>query len=303
MRARNQTGALSKMAYSHGMLCKIAGWLQAGAIPPLKSGDRVVDLGSQMINAGTPHADVAAFIRQFKPSFDERELSNRFPRHEAYYCYAKEVWELAGFNYLSLDVTEAPGSRVFDLNFGEVPPEDKGSAQLVINLGTTEHVANQLNCFRAVHDLMAVGGIAIHSVPFAGMLNHGLINYHPKFFFSLIVNNRYRLRSVDVSPPSTHAALGIGNTIFDGDRPHANLPGADEWYQTTMASGVITLVIERQGDEIFVPPVDFASGYFGDFPSGDLARLMNEIPHNAWADAYKRGVTPSQATSIVGKAQ
>lgn len=282
------------MAYSHGMFRKITGWLEAGAIPPLKFGDRIVDLGSQMINAGTPHTEVAMFVRQFNPSFDEGELSGRFPRHEAYYCYAKEIWELAGFNYLSYDITEAPGSRVFDLNFGEVPTEDKKTSKLVVNLGTTEHVANQLNCFRAVHDLMAVGGVALHSVPFAGMLNHGLINYHPKFFFSLIVNNRYRLRAVDVSPPSTHESLGVGNTIFDGDRPHPNLPGSDEWRHTTMASGVITLVLERQHDDAFVPPVDFASGYFGDFPSGDLTRLISEMPHNAWADAYRRGVTPSQ---------
>ena len=103
------------------------------------------------------------------------------------------------------------------------------------------------------------------------MLNYSLFNYHPKFFFSLIVNNRYRLRHVEFGGPSVHAALGPGNTIYDGDylvgRP--NLPGSDAWSDTKLYSGLITLVVERRFPDAFVPPVDFAGGYFGDISGGD----------------------------------
>src|SRR5215470_10744023 len=113
------------MAYSEGMFRKIATWVDAGVFPSIRARDRVVDLGSQMVNAGTSHASIADFIRRFNPSFDATELPRRFPVHDAYYCYVKQLWELAGLQYFSYDVTEAPGCRLFDLNFGEVPVEDR----------------------------------------------------------------------------------------------------------------------------------------------------------------------------------
>lgn len=179
------------MAYGLSMLGQIEVWIADGAIPHLNAGDLVVDLGSQMINADTPHTGVAKFIRTFDPGFDEELLSSRFPSTPHYYAYMGEVWALAGLDYFSYDIPEAPRSRVFDLNFHDVSQRDCGAASLVLNIGTTEHIINQFNCFKVVHDLLRVGGVAIHQVPFAGMLNHCLFNYQPKFFVSLIINNGY----------------------------------------------------------------------------------------------------------------
>jgi hypothetical protein len=55
-------------------------------------------------------------------------------------------------------------------------------------------------------------------------------------------------------------------------------------------------VIEGRYPDAFVPPVDFARGYFGDIPAGDLSVLVgvDDLPASAWADAYRRGVTPTQ---------
>ena len=67
---------------------------------------------------------------------------------------------------------------------------------------------------------------------------------------------------------------------------------------------MIDLVIERVFPDEFVPPVDFAKGYFDDMPMGDLSLLIgtDNLPHNAWADAYRRSTTPSQKTkSATGK--
>ena len=208
------------------------------------------------------------------------------------------MWRRCGLDYLSYDVTQAPYSKVFDLNFHTVPDEDLQSAAILTNIGTTEHVANQLNAFRTVHDLLKVGGVAIHSVPFTGMLNHSLINYHPKFFFSLIINNRYKLRDVEFSGPSRHESLGVGNIVYDGDYlATANkVLGSESWSNTPLYAGMINLVIERVFPDQFVPPVDFARGYFGDMPVGDLSLLVgaDKLPQSAWADAYRRATTPSQ---------
>jgi len=130
------------------------------------------------------------------------------------------------------------------------------------------------------------------------MFNHSFFNYHPKFFFSLIVNNRYRLRHVEFRGPGLHAAWDPGSTIFDGDYlpKHRKLPGTEAWSEITLHSGVIYLAIERRYPDAFVPPVDFARGYFGDIPTGDLSVLVgiDGLPASAWADAYRRGVTPTQ---------
>lgn len=290
------------MAYSEELLNKLDAWLDNGTVPHLNPGDRVVELGSQMINAGTPHAAVAAIIKKLNPSYDESELSRQFPVHPAYYAYTAEMWMRCGMGYFSYDLTEAPHSRVFDLNFGNVPTQDCGQAKIVTNIGTSEHVANQLNVFKIAHDLMAVGGVSIHTVPFTGWLNHGLFNYHPKFFFSLIVNNRYRLMHVDYSPPARYGTYGDNHDMFDGDSlpVHANVSGSQEWAGAHLPSGMLNLVIQRRTADEFVPPVDFAKGYFGDFAAGDLSALLkqDELPRSAWAEAYLKKTTPSQKTLI-----
>jgi hypothetical protein len=283
------------MAYSLGLIGQLAEWIDAGIVPHLEQGDRIIELGDQMLNAGTPPDPIITFIRKFRPDFDAGEIAAGLPVNSFGVTYAYEMWRRCGLDYLSYDVTEAPFSKVFDLNFHRVPNEDRQTAMIVTNIGTTEHVANQLNAFHSIHDLLKVGGVAIHSVPFAGMLNHSFFNYHPKFFFSLIVNNRYKLREVVFNLPSS---LGPDNNVYDGDylTSAATLHGSQWWAGIPLYSGVVNLVIERLYPDDFVPPVDFASGYFDDIPTGDLSRLVgvNQLPHNAWADAYRRSTTPSQ---------
>jgi hypothetical protein len=286
------------MAYSKELVAQVARWLELGIIPMPKSGDRIVELGDQELNAGMPLNVVIDLIKTIKSDFDAGEIAAELPTNQFGSVYAYEMWRRCGLNYLSYDITEAPFSRVFDLNFHAVPAEDRQTATILTNIGTTEHVANQLNAFQTVHDLLKIGGVAIHSVPFAGMLNHSLFNYHPKFFFSLVVNNRYRLLDVQFLGPSRHDDLGVGNTVYDGDYliSSPNLQGSENWARTPLCSGVINLAIERVFPDDFVPPIDFASGYFGDIPTGDLSALVKsaKLPHNAWADAYRRATTPSQ---------
>jgi hypothetical protein len=220
------------MAYSLGLIAQLAEWLDAGIIPPLTPGDRIVELGDQMLNADTPPGPIIEFIKKFKPHDDCTEIAASLPVNSFGVTYAYEMWRRCGLDYLSYDVTEAPHSKVFDLNFHAVPEEDRRTAMIVTNIGTTEHVANQLNAFQTIHDLLKTGGIAIHSVPFTGMLNHSFFNYHPKFFFSLIVNNRYRLRHVIFNPP-----LQLGSAdrnVYDGDylQQGANLHGSQCWAET-----------------------------------------------------------------------
>jgi hypothetical protein len=105
---------------------------------------------------------------------------------------ARLFWEWLGFDYASIDINGSPDSIPLDLNFDSVPAEALGKYPLVTNCGTTEHVANQLNAFKIIHDLTTPGGVMVHELPTQGSFNHGLINYNFKFFWKLARSNEYK---------------------------------------------------------------------------------------------------------------
>jgi hypothetical protein len=106
--------------------------------------------------------------------------------------FAREFWISLGFEYTAIDVDGSPGSIPLDLNYDQIRNDLRNKFGLVTNFGTTEHVCNQLNAFKIIHDLTAPGGTMMHHLPAGGMLNHGLVNYTPKFFWSLARSNGYK---------------------------------------------------------------------------------------------------------------
>ena len=106
---------------------------------------------------------------------------------------ARLLYEGLGLNYNCIDVDGRSDSIVLDLNFDQIPEDHCNRYGLVTNFGTTEHLLNQLNAFKATHDLAEVGGIMLHGVPFMGYLDHGFFSYHPNFFYSLAKYNSYEI--------------------------------------------------------------------------------------------------------------
>src|SRR4051812_37254305 len=113
---------------------------------------------------------------------------------------ARDFWHWLGFEYASIDIDGSPGSIALDLNYDEAPAETLGQYDLVTNFGTTEHIANQLNAFKVIHELTAPGGLMLHHLPAQGMFNHGLLNYNPKFFWMLMRSNGYKFVYADFNP-------------------------------------------------------------------------------------------------------
>lgn len=122
---------------------------------------------------------------------------------------ARDFYQWLGFEYSAIDIDGTPGSVPLDLNFDEAPATHRRSYHLVTNCGTTEHLANQLNAFKVIHDLCAVDGVMVHELPFQGYMNHGLINYNPKFFWMLARSNGYETILMDFS------AGGMGYDVPD----------------------------------------------------------------------------------------
>jgi len=103
-------------------------------------------------------------------------------------------WRSLGLDYAALDYNGHLDSFALDLNREQVPEQMRGTFDLVVNAGTTEHVANQDNAFRVIHDLARKDGVMYHHVPVSGDPYHGLISYSPKFFHQLYKQNDYQQR-------------------------------------------------------------------------------------------------------------
>jgi hypothetical protein len=166
---------------------------------------------------------------------------------------ARELWTWLGFSYASIDIDGTPGSIPLDLNFSDVPSELVGKHHLVTNFGTTEHVANQANAFKIVHDLTAPGGVMMHTLPAQGAFNHGLINYNPKFFWALARANDYRWLYFDFT--SDAVAHPMPDNLVEAVRPFR--PAIE---QTAAAYRVadcsLWVALQKRDDAPFAAPSD-----------------------------------------------
>lgn len=178
---------------------------------------------------------------------------------------ARDFWRWLGFDYAAIDVDGNPDSIPLDLNYDVAPAEMRGKYDLLTNFGTTEHIANQLNAFKVIHDLTAPGGIMIHSLPAQGMLNHGLVNYNLKFFSMLARSNGYRFLHVRFSQGSGHYQMPSDMADFvDSIKLMPDVGAEDDWEGSArdlrVCDAGILVIWEKPFDIPFVPPIDVPSG-------------------------------------------
>lgn len=171
--------------------------------------------------------------------------------------FARDMWHWLGFGYASIDIDGSPGSIPLDLNFDSIPDEHVGKYQIVTNLGTTEHVANQLNAFKIIHDLTAPGGVMIHHLPAQGMMNHGLVNYNPKFFWMLARSNGYKwvYMNFAIAETSYPVPQNVADYVVMSE-PDARA----RMDRSVVADGGIHVAMQKNFDIDFVAPLDVPTG-------------------------------------------
>jgi hypothetical protein len=252
------------MGFSRHDLTILAEMKQRSLIP---DSGRVVEVGAQQLT--NSFLEARAEIAEFGKLFGVAEpITLRAPAPvyhtgggieilDAIAPPSRDFWEWLGFQYSAIDIDGSPGAIPLDLNFDAAPAEMRGRHDLVTNYGTTEHVVNQLNAFRMIHDLTAVGGLMIHNLPSHGMLTHGLINYTPKFFWMLARSNNYKFRLMDywMEPCGQPLLPEIVDFIAQFrseirarlDACRSNDAGID-------------VVLQKIVDIPFVPPIDVPTG-------------------------------------------
>ncbi|MGJ4950627.1 hypothetical protein [Bradyrhizobium sp. HKCCYLS20291] len=161
----------------------------------LKPGYRLLDIGSSFLHELTVEDArqlVIAFGGQDLQQGVAEDLSERsYLRPGRDMLYLSELLGHTTIDYVSYDVCPGHKTQVFDLNREDVSGDQRGTFNVALNFGTSEHIINQVNLFKVMHDALNVGGVSVHQNPSIGSVNHGYFCYHPRFFDDLQLANGY----------------------------------------------------------------------------------------------------------------
>jgi len=158
----------------------------------LTGANRMLELGSQVLVCRENQQAVLDVLMAFGVApLDLNEV-----RRLAHGAPARELMEVLGFEYSCVDLNGEHNAYTWDLNFDACPPEHRARYQFVTNHGTSEHVFNQYNLFKMMHDLTQEGGLMLHAVPFLSYVDHGYFNYQPNLFIDLARANGYELLGI-----------------------------------------------------------------------------------------------------------
>jgi hypothetical protein len=209
----------------------------------------VCDIGATETQFHGHVEPVRSFLEAFGGSL---ELSGETVEKLAEKGYANELWRACGIEYLAIDTSLETPTLNLDLNFDAVPPDHRGRYQLITNFGTTEHVCNQLNAMKVIHDLCAPGGKIYHVVPFSGYQNHGFFRYNAKFFWKLCRSNAYDYRDLTVELAETseplHPDIMVNMERFGHDLARIA--------HFSTVEGVLRVLLRKPDDRPFRPPFD-----------------------------------------------
>src|SRR6516162_2103869 len=107
----------------------------------------VMELGAQ--NVWCPQSElVKALFKAFGKPEPSAAMLNRFANWKG---SGLELYTALGFNYRCVD-------------FDPCPPEHVGKYGFVTNHATSEHILNQYNVFKVMHDSTKPGGYMLHAV-------------------------------------------------------------------------------------------------------------------------------------------
>lgn len=228
---------------------------------------KVLDIGSQNLLAA-PAEDIVEFVENHDPKIkpDElRDLAKSFSErskfaHPDTTLYLGEVLDLTSIEYLSLDIYHGHRTRILDLNFEAAPAAYLEAFDVVLNFGTTEHIFNQFNSFKMIHDTTKPGGFMFHQVPALGYIDHGYFMYSPRTFTELAQVNGYALLDMWFTGPQGYAklfdAVAYQPSIRDPKRIDSD---ATKWEQTTIPNSVINVLFKKEKSAPFRISVDSGS--------------------------------------------
>jgi hypothetical protein len=146
--------------------------------------------------------------------------------------------------YVAVDLEPKPPHVIKqDLNL----PFDLGQRfDLCINNGTSEHLFNQSNFFKAMHDHTRAGGLMMHWTPCIGWIGHGLYNVQPGFFYDLALANDYEMLL---------AYLATERHLYDFDPD--KITDAMLEQQPDLKNSLLCVLMRKPGEAAFKLPLQW----------------------------------------------
>jgi len=221
------------MGYGGTALLRLAELRKSGVMGRIK---RVMDVGAQATSAS------ADYVRPFVEAFSPRKPTNAEVDTLVSKVYARHVWEFCDIEYKCIDLGAELECIHLDLNFDSLPSKFANQFDLVTNCGTTEHVVNQLNSYKLIHEMTKPGGFMFHDVPWTGMNTHGFFNYKPTFFSNLVARNNYNW-----------IGMWLRKQGSTQDIP-ATMPLKDFAHQFAQDDGMILNIFQKRDDKPFAVP-------------------------------------------------
>lgn len=143
-------------------------------------------------------AEPAQFIRDLnlKKGFSVCELGDQWVTYiKPERVLAANFFRSLGCgHYVSIDAN-GRGSCAFDLN--RPIPEPIGQFDLVTDFGTGEHIFNQAQVWKTVHQLTKPKGYIAFDRPFQGYPEHCFYNTHETLFRDLAAANGYEIMRLE----------------------------------------------------------------------------------------------------------
>ena len=104
--------------------------------------------------------------------------------------HSASVLEMLGFDeVVAMDASDFEGAEItLDLNQEDTPKDLVGTADLVLEAGTLEHLVR----------IVKTGGRILHTSPASNFIDHGFYSFSPTFFFDFYRQNGFRLETLEV---------------------------------------------------------------------------------------------------------
>ena len=145
-------------------------------------------------------------------------------------------------SYTAIDLDQGPRRFCLDLNDQNLSLHRQFDC--VINNGTSEHIFDQANVFRVIHNHTRPGGIMFHWIPCLGWIDHGLYAVQPGFFFDLAKANQYEALLIALTCDGICHPLKAGRDWWSALQAHPGLKDAEA-----------TVVLKKTADLPFVAPL------------------------------------------------
>jgi SAM-dependent methyltransferase len=210
----------------------------------------------------------------------DKLIASSNPEASEQTSFLGQLLELVQINYVSLDISPGFRTEICDLNCHPIPFRFREQFEIVLNLGTSEHIVNQLNVFKVMHDAARTGGIIYCVLPLSGYWNHGYFCYTPKFFLDLAIANDYEVIDRFICHSASAPVAG-----FDiRSKGQLQKVGSGVLSVDTIESIDVHIILQKRSAQQFKAPLDLSAS------------------HSAgYADALKRCSIQSREDTIKGK--